>query len=221
MRNVDDYAKYFMKEATDLNDTYDGNMKLQKLLTFANLISMALNNKPLFKENLLAYRDGCVIKPIIDNYRRRYKELKESSETLVNNFNESELEILDITLGIFDKLSARELSNLNHEFDFWKKSYDPLGRNCIVKNEEVEKELDIIKSMVESYKNRDSNYKFETINGITFYYNPNNLDLYKSYELNGEYFKIFDELYDFSKSEDAEDNSYTVYLDEDGELVIF
>ncbi len=221
MRNVDDYAKYFMKEATGLNNSYDGNMKLQKLLTFANLINMALNNKPLFEEHLLAYKDGCVIYPILSDYRDRYKDFKERSEAFVYDFTESELEVLSITLGIFDKLQARELSDLNHEFDFWRNSYKQSEKNCVVKYEDIEKELEIIRSMVESYKNRDIDDEFEIINGITFYYNPKNLDIYNEYELGGRYFKIFDELYDFSKSEEAKDSSYTVYLDEDGELVIF
>ena len=39
-----DYAKYFIKGGFDSNpNTYDGNMKLNKLLVFADLISMAEN----------------------------------------------------------------------------------------------------------------------------------------------------------------------------------
>ena len=41
MRNVLDYAKYFMKNATGLDKSFDGNMKLQKLLVFSNLVNMA------------------------------------------------------------------------------------------------------------------------------------------------------------------------------------
>ncbi len=52
MVDVLDCAKYFMKNATGLNNSFDGSMKLQKLLVFSNLVNMALNNKPLFKDRL-------------------------------------------------------------------------------------------------------------------------------------------------------------------------
>ena len=170
MVDVLDCAKYFMKNATGLNNSFDGSMKLQKLLVFSNLVNMALNNKPLFKDRLYAFKNGCVVDSVRLKYKNDYLGLKKESESFKPNFSECELEALDITLNIFDKLSAKELSDLNHEFDFWKDSYVDGENYCIVSNDNIKKELPIIKNIIDSYRNRDKNKKTEVINGITFKY---------------------------------------------------
>lgn len=44
MRDVYDVAKYFIKnDADSFPNTYEGNMKLQSLLVFANMINVAKN----------------------------------------------------------------------------------------------------------------------------------------------------------------------------------
>ena len=220
MVDVLDCAKYFMKNATGLNNSFDGSMKLQKLLVFSNLVNMALNNKPLFKDRLYAFKNGCVVDSVRLKYKNDYLGLKKESESFKPNFSECELEALDITLNIFDKLSAKELSDLNHEFDFWKDSYVDGENYCIVSNDNIKKELPIIKNIIDSYRNRDKNKKTEVINGITFYYDPNNLNIDANFIVDGESYSILDELYDFTLNE-LDENCYSIYLDEFGELVIF
>lgn len=220
MVDVLDCAKYFMKNATGLNNSFDGSMKLQKLLVFSNLVNMALNNKPLFKDRLYAFTNGCVVDSVRLKYKNDYLGLKKESESFKPNFSECELEALDITLNIFDKLSAKELSDLNHEFDFWKDSYVDGENYCIVSNDNIKKELPIIKNIIDSYRNRDKNKKTEVINGITFYYDPNNLNIDANFIVDGESYSIMDELYDFTLNE-LDENCYSIYLDEFGELVIF
>lgn len=219
MVDVLDCAKYFMKNATGLNNSFDGSMKLQKLLVFSNLVNMALNNKPLFKDRLYAFKNGCVVDSVRLKYKNDYLGLKKESESFKHNFSECELEALDITLNIFDKLSAKELSDLNHEFDFWKDSYVDGENYCIVSNDNIKKELPIIKNIIDSYRNRDKNKKTEVINGITFYYDPNNLNIDATFIVDGESYSIMDELYDFTLNE-LDENCYSIYLDEFGELVI-
>ena len=218
MVDVLDCAKYFMKNATGLNNSFDGSMKLQKLLVFSNLVNMALNNKPLFKDRLYAFKNGCVVDSVRLKYKNDYLGLKKESESFKPNFSECELEALDITLNIFDKLSAKELSDLNHEFDFWKDSYVDGENYCIVSNDNIKKELPIIKNIIDSYRNK--NKKTEVINGITFYYDPNNLNIDANFIVDGESYSIMDELYDFTLNE-LDENCYSIYLDEFGELVIF
>ena len=220
MVDVLDCAKYFMKNATGLNNSFDCSMKLQKLLVFSNLVNMALNNKPLFKDRLYAFKNGCVVDSVRLKYKNDYLGLKKESESFKPNFSECELEALDITLNIFDKLSAKELSDLNHEFDFWKDSYVDGENYCIVSNDNIKKELPIIKNIIDSYRNRDKNKKTEVINGITFYYDPNNLNIDATFIVDGESYSIMDELYDFTLNE-LDENCYSIYLDEFGELVIF
>ena len=77
MRDVYDFAKYFIKKGADsLPNTYDGNMKLQKLLTFADLISIAKYGKPLFNDPVLAFKNGCVVEKVRQRYKNDYSAKK-------------------------------------------------------------------------------------------------------------------------------------------------
>ncbi len=221
MRDVFDYAKYFIKNATGLNNSFDGNMKLQKLLVFSNLVNMVLNNEPLFEDKLYAFRNGCIVDTVRIRYRNDYSKLKKESESFEANFSDDELESLEMTLNIFDKLTAKELSDLNHEFDFWKDSYVDGKNYCIVSDDSIKKELPIIESIIDSYKNRSIDKKTEIVNGITFYYDPNNLDIDGTFVVDGKTYNIMDELYNFTLSDELDENCYSIYVDEFGELVIF
>ena len=65
MKNAMDYAKFFLKQEDDkIANTMDGNMKLQKLLSFANMISIAKYGHPLFAEPVLAYENGFVVESV-------------------------------------------------------------------------------------------------------------------------------------------------------------
>lgn len=57
--NVLDYTKWFLENNLDTpRNTFKGNMKLQKLLFFAQLISLTKNNKLLFDEQFCAFENG-------------------------------------------------------------------------------------------------------------------------------------------------------------------
>ena len=69
--NVFDVTKWFLENNLDTpRDTFKGNMKLQKLLFFAQLISLAKNNKLLFDDEFCAFENGMVMEKI----RIAYKE---------------------------------------------------------------------------------------------------------------------------------------------------
>lgn len=218
MHNVFDYAKYFIKKGMDSSpNTFDGNMKLQKLLLFANLVSLAEREEPLFTDEIYAFKNGCVVESVRKTYRQQYGMLKEESDAYVSKFTKEEQSILDLTTDIFGKLSARELSNLNHQFDFWKNAY---AKGTVVDDyhvkvlskvqiEDMKAEIGKIKTVIDTFKqNEELQQKYELVNDVFFYYDE---DL----TINDE---ILNELEEFSLS--AEDSAYSIYLDE-GKLVIF
>ena len=217
MANVMDVAKFFLKRGLDANrNTYDGNMKLQKLLFFANLISISEMGKPLFSEPIRAFSNGCVV----ENVRLRYKNdclnFCSDSELFEPNFSQSEYDVLNLTVDIFGQLSARELSELNHSFSFWKEAYNRSQKGdgfkdkdlAIVQEAEMKAEVNKIKSVIEKYRsNRAERSLKEIINGVTFFYSS-------EFKLTDE---IIEYLEEFSKS--ADDDAYSIYL-ENGSLVI-
>ena len=97
MSNVFDYAKYFMKQGLDTQrNTFDGNMKLQKLLVFANLISLAERGEPLFNDEILAFEQGCVIEEVRLKYKHSYSEFALEAD----NFTRSGVKPLASAMGI-------------------------------------------------------------------------------------------------------------------------
>lgn len=217
MRDIYDYAKYFMKNGADsMPDTYDGNMKLQKLLVLADLVNIAENGKPLFGDRVLAFKNGCVIEKVRLRYKNDYSGLKRDSEMYQPDFSEKEYDVLNLTLEIFGGSSARELSEINHTFEFWKVAYDR-GTNeagyhdkerSVVDMVSQERDIKRMQEIISAYRETmDETTESETINGITFYIDGLRLtdDLIEQLEV-------------FSLS--AEDDSYSVYMDE-GRLVIY
>ena len=73
MRDVYDFAKYFIKNGADSKpNTYDGNMKLQKLLVLSDLANIAENGKLLFPDPVLAFQNGCVVEKVRLRYKNDY-----------------------------------------------------------------------------------------------------------------------------------------------------
>lgn len=211
-------AKYFLKRGLDTNrNTYDGNMKIQKLLFFANYISILNNHKPLFEEPVIAFSNGCVVESVRLRYRNDCLMLCKESESFEPEFSQEEYDALNLAIEIFGDLSARELSNLNHTFSFWKNALARSECNNgfkdkssgVIHKSEMELEADKLQTVIQAYLANKSKRSFkELINGITFYYDP-------ELELTDE---IINELETFSRQ--AEENAYSVYQDEEG-LVIY
>lgn len=217
MRDVYDYAKYFIKIGADsVPNSYDGNMKLQKLLVFADLANISEYGVPLFDNEVLAFENGCVIEKVRLRYKNDYNGFKHDSDIYQPDFSENEYDVLNLVVSIFGNASAKELSDINHTFNFWKQAYERgrLGANyhakCLsvvdmaAQKDDIEKMHEIITAYKESSVAPSSK---EVLYGVTFYYD--------GFELTDE---ITEKLCDFAMS--ADDSAYSVYLD-NGKLVIY
>lgn len=217
MRDVYDFAKFFIKnDADSMPNTYDGNMKLQKLLVFADLANIAEYGEPLFKDQVLAFKNGCVVEKVRLRYKNDYFTLKHDSEVYQPDFTEREYEILNLTMKIFGDASAAELSEINHTFDFWKLAFDngtsstgyhDKEQSVVDMMSQVE-DVDRMREIISAYKEvANEATSCEVINGVTFYY--------EGFVLTDD---MIDQLEGFSLS--AEDDAYSIYLD-NGRLVIY
>ena len=219
MSDVFDYAKYFIKLNLDTNrDTFDGNMKLQKLLVFADLLSLAERNERLFDNDILAFEYGCVIEDVRHRYKNDCYGLVSDSKSFKPNFSQEEQKILDLTVELFGKLSARELSDINHAFLFWytayKNSIEASGyknkSKAVISIDAMRDELDKVKEMIAAYRDtQNDNQSKEIINDVIFYFSPESLTLTE---------EVLARLYQFSL--EADDKAYSIYLD-NGRLVIY
>ena len=195
MRDVYDVAKYFIKnDADSFPNTYEGNMKLQSLLVFANMIYVAEYGELLF-DDVLPIKDNCVVEKV----RLRYE-----SDKFEQDFSDSENTVLNMVMSIFKSASAKELSEITHTFNFWKETNCPYKSKLILHDEDIDRMKEIVHAYQESSNDVMTR---EIINGISFYYN--------GFQLTDE---IIEELASFTLN--ADDDSYTVYLD-DGSLVVY
>lgn len=217
MRDVYDFAKFFIKNGADSTpNTYDGNMKLQKLLVMADLASIAEYGELLFDEPVLAFKNGCVVEKVRLRYKNDYAGFKYDSDIFQPDFSEKEYKILNLVLDIFGKASAKELSEINHTFNFWEIAYnDGINENgyhdknlSIVDMMSQIDDINRMREIICAYKEAsDDVTKYEIINGVTFHYD--------GFELTDD---IIEQLENFSLS--ADDDTYSVYLD-NGRLVIY
>ena len=191
-------------------------MKLQKLLVFADLINIAEYGEPLFIDQVLAFENGCVVEKVRLRYKNDYAALKQDSDMYQPDFSEREYEVLKLVLDIFGGASARELSDINHTFDFWKTAFDN-GISCTgYHNKEMSvvdmmsqySDVERMREIISAYRETASDTaKREIINGVTFYYD--------GFALTDN---MIDRLESFSLS--AEEDTYSVYVD-NGRLVIY
>ncbi len=155
--NVFDYAKWFLENNLDTpRNTFKGNMKLQKLLFFAQLISLAKNDKLLFEDKFCAFENGMVM----ENVRLLYKnDLDKLLNYRRKDFSAEDLEVLELTKNIYGGEEADVLSNMTHQFEYWKK-YLTLSisnnyknkKKAEIPNEELKTELDNIKDVLDAYE---------------------------------------------------------------------
>lgn len=217
MRDVYDFAKYFIKNGADsMPNTFDGNMKLQKLLVLADMINIAEYGERLFDDEVLAFQNGCVVEKVRLRYKNDYFGFKIDSDVFQPDFSETEYNVLNLVLNIFGKATARELSNINHTFQSWHEAYDkgtdstgfPDKTLSVVDLFSQPKDIERMREIIDAYRETSKEtVAREIINGVTFYFDGFNLTD-----------EMIDQLEAFSLS--ADDDAYSVYLD-DGRLVIY
>ncbi|WP_342532799.1 type II toxin-antitoxin system antitoxin SocA domain-containing protein [Lysinibacillus sp. FSL K6-0057] len=210
-------AYLFNTPECHFSNSMEGNMKLQKLLTFANLIHYAQYNDFLFENDMYAFKNGVVVEDVRIPYFTNYYGYKESLQSYSTDFTEEQINSIDMSISIFNKLSAKELSDIQHELITWQVCYDnslvgnryekELGKidRSSIKVEDIEK----LRKMINSFKeNNEEDYLIERINGITFYYEESEIPVSKK--------DILDYLALVSGSEvNGEDDTFFLAFDED------
>ncbi len=119
MINVQDAAKYFLLRANEDEDTSISNLKLQKLIYYAQAFHLAIFEEPLFDEEFEAWTHG----PVCPEVYHLYKEFGSDPikfEVNLKIFSQEQLDILDEVNEIFGQFSAWKLRNISHEDEPWK-----------------------------------------------------------------------------------------------------
>jgi len=121
MANVLDVAKLFIR----LGDDEDGisNLKLQKLVYYAQGYYLALYDKPLFDDNIEAWAHG----PVVPFLYHKFKDFGSNSIDDNPKFSphtcltKPEIAHIEEIYNVFGQFSAWKLRNMTHEESPWIK----------------------------------------------------------------------------------------------------
>ena len=115
-----DVARYFLAQSDpDAGDTIS-NLKLQKLLYYAQGVTLALTGNPLFPEAIEAWQHG----PVVPSVYRKYKDsgagpVKLDGGVDFDQFDENTREILNDVYQVYCQFSAWKLRNMTHDEPPW------------------------------------------------------------------------------------------------------
>ena len=116
MANVFDVANFFIKIAYDNGESDVSNMKLNKLLYFAQGHCLSTTGKPLFSNSFVAWPHGPVVVDIYNRYSICGENPIVASEEPIeeNAFTSEERELLYDVVREYGKYSASYLRNRTH-----------------------------------------------------------------------------------------------------------
>lgn len=115
-----DVAKYLLTFTDEESGDLISNLKLQKLLYYAQGYYLAVNDKPLFEEDVLAWTHGPVVKEVWQEYTKYG-----SNPIPIPEFDDSVIpdetkDFLKEIYAVFGQFSAWKLRNMTHEEDPWR-----------------------------------------------------------------------------------------------------
>jgi uncharacterized phage-associated protein len=122
MKSANEIANAFLR----LNDPdLDGltNLKIQKLLYYVQGFHLAMYDKPIFEEKIMAWEHG----PVVPEIYHRFKHLGSNiipaeSRMKIPKLTKKEMELIIEVNDIYGQFSAWKLRNMTHEETPWKET---------------------------------------------------------------------------------------------------
>lgn len=113
-------ADYFLKKTEpEFGDTIS-NLKLQKLIYYAQGFHLALYGERLFEEDLVAWEHGPVVESLYHSFREYGAESIPVPESVrLEDFKKQQIELLDEVYEVYGQFSAWKLRNMTHSERPW------------------------------------------------------------------------------------------------------
>lgn len=150
MFSAKDISKWFLaknhaeSKLNSIDGDYEGisPLKMQKLLYFAQGIYLALNDSPLFSDNIEAWQHGPVVNSVYQEYKHCGNHFiapsfSKTDETIVSSIENtpSVIESLELTYANFAIYTAWQLRNMTHEKDSpWNITVSKYGLGATIDN---------------------------------------------------------------------------------------
>src|SRR4051794_29010008 len=115
-----DVAGYFLASVDEDSGDNISNLKLQKLLYYAQGFHLAITGEPLFSENIFAWEHG----PVVPSVYHRFKEFGSNAipcgEFDFSKFDPDTRDTLDEVYQAYGQFSAWKLRDMTHDEPPWK-----------------------------------------------------------------------------------------------------
>lgn len=120
MLSCHDVARYFLAQCDEEAGDLISNLKLQKLVYYAQGFCLALYGRPLFPERIEAWQHG----PVVPELYHAYKDngagpIPAPQDLDFERFSQDERELLDEVANVYGQFSAWKLRNMTHEEAPW------------------------------------------------------------------------------------------------------
>ena len=119
MTDAKDVARYIIKLADEADEGIS-NLKLQKLVYYAQGFYIALNDAPLFDEKIEAWAHGPVVPSLYHEFKSFGREpIEIDLSSLEVSLTKDQKEHIEEVFEIFGQFSAWKLRNMTHEEKPW------------------------------------------------------------------------------------------------------
>ena len=121
--DVFDIANYFLFKAQADEQELLSNMKLQKLVYYAQGLHLVVFDKPLFNDSIEAWTYG----PVVPRLYHEYKKFDKGGIPPYDGFDPSKIDkvtqdFLDEVYTVFGQFSAIRLMEISHSDKCWKEA---------------------------------------------------------------------------------------------------
>ena len=130
-------ARYFLSLADEEAGDVISNLKLQKLLYYAQGFHLALFKKPLFDDEIRAWTHG----PVVPSTYHVYKDFGAAAIPIPDDIDPNEITdeergLLDEVYNVYGQYSAWKLRNMTHTERPWVDAYN-LGPDTVISDESM------------------------------------------------------------------------------------
>ena len=114
-------ARYFLAQMDENAGDLISNLKLQKLVYYAQGFALALHGRPLFPERIEAWTHGPVIPELFYEYRGYGSDpIPHPGETDFSIYDAQTRELLDEVYAVYGQFAAWKLRDMTHSEPPWR-----------------------------------------------------------------------------------------------------
>lgn len=136
MPTSNDIARYFLSLVDE--DVGDGitNLKLQKLVYYAQGFHLAIYDRKLFDEPIQAWTHGPVVPDLYQIYKKYQSgPIPSPNDVDISEYDDNLQDLLKEIYSLYGQFSAWKLRDLTHEEPPWANAYERCKGSSISENE--------------------------------------------------------------------------------------